>query len=109
MSRNLIAYFAGKPDCSQYTLKIISDSANTDFDEILLAGDSPFVVTYDTSNTPFEPSRASRASINVVASDYLFDVYSEDAHGTSVVLYDSNQNVVWAGWLTSNLLSTGKA
>lgn len=105
MSRNLIAYFAGKPDCAQYTLKIISDSANTNFDEILLAGDSPFVVTYDTSRTPFEPSRASRASINVVASDYLFDVYSEDAHGTSVVLYDSNQNVIWAGWLTSNLLS----
>ena len=105
MSRNLIAYFAGKPDCTQYTLKIISDSANTNFDEIFLAGDSPFVVTYDTSNTPFEPSRASRASINVVASDYLFDVYSKDAHGTSVVLYDDDQNVIWAGWLTTNLLS----
>lgn len=105
MSRNLIAYFGEKPDCKQYTLKITSDSSNTVYDEILLAGNSPFVVTYDTTNTPFEPVRASRASITCVATDYLLDVYSEKAHGTQVVLYDENDDILWTGLLTSNLLS----
>ena len=106
MARNLIGYFAGQPDCTQYSVKIISDPSNDTFEEIHLAGDSPFVVTYDTTETPFEPVRFSRASINVVADEKFFDVFSEDVQGTQVILTnDETESVEWVGYLTSNLLN----
>ena len=105
MGRNLIGYFAAKPDCKQYTVKIISDRSSDEFETIYLAGDSPFVVTYDTTSTPFEPLRLSRASINVVADEKFFDVFSEDPQGTRVVLEDSAGTIEWTGFLTSNLLN----
>ena len=105
MARNLKGYFAAMPDCKQYTVKIISDRNLNTFEEILLAGESPFVVTYDTSNTPFEPLRTSRASINVIADEKFFDVFSEDPQGTRVVLEDASGNTEWTGFLTSNLLN----
>lgn len=106
MGRNLIGYFAAQPDCEQYSVKIISNPLSNDFEEIYLAGDSPFVVTYDTANTPFEPVRFSRASINVVADEKFFDVFSEDAQGTKVVLSKvSGGSIEWVGYLTSNLLN----
>lgn len=105
MSRNLKGYFAAMPDCKQYTVKIISDRSSDTFEEIYLAADSPFVVTYDTTSTPFEPLRLSRASISVVADEKFFDVFSEDPQGTRVVLEDSAGTVEWTGFLNSNLLS----
>ena len=105
MPRNLIGYFAGMPDCKQYTVKIIADRESDVFEEILLAGNSPFVVTYDTSNTPFEPLRQSRASISVVADEKFFDVFSSDPQGTRVVLEDASGNTEWTGFLNSNLIS----
>ena len=103
--RNLIAYFGAKPDCNQYTVKIISDESLNTFDEINLAGESPFVVSYDQLKTPFEPIMSSRASINVVASDYLLDIFSNSAQGTKVKLEDASGNTLWYGFLTSNLLN----
>lgn len=105
MPRNLKGYFAAKPNCKQYTVKIVADRNSNEFEEILLAGESPFVVTYDTSSTPFEPLRLSRASISVLADEKFFDVFSEDPQGTRVVLEDENGNVEWTGFLTSNLLN----
>lgn len=94
------------PDCTQYSVKIISDTGNTNFEEIFLAAERPFVVTYDTSNTPFDPTRYSRASINVVADEKFFDVFSEDAQGTRVILTNEDTgDVKWVGYLTSNLLN----
>lgn len=104
MARNLIGYFGGGSDCSQYTVKIIADSGSSEFEEIYLAGDSPFVVTYDTSNTPFDPIRLSRASITVVADEKFFDVFSEEAQGTQVILERGGEKE-WVGYLTSNLLN----
>lgn len=103
--RNLIAYFGAKPDCNQYVVKIISDESLNTFDEIYLAGESPFVVSYDQLKTPFEPIMSSRASINVVASDYLLDIFSNSAQGTKVKLEDASGNTLWYGFLTSNLLN----
>jgi len=105
MARNLIGYFGGKPNCNQYTVKIIADSSSDEFEEIYLAGDSPFVVTYDTSKTPFDPIRLSRASISVVADEKFFDVFSSDAHGTKVILTNRDEtDTLWVGYLTNNLL-----
>lgn len=105
MPRNLIGYFAAMPNCTQYIVKIIADRSSDEFETIYLAGDSPFVVTYDTSSTPFEPLRLSRASISVVADEKFFDVFSEDPQGTRVVLEDASGNTQWTGFLTSNLLN----
>ena len=108
MSRNLIGYFGGKPNCTQYSVKFITDDSIplSNYNEIYLAGNSPFVVTYDTNKTPFEPIRFSRASINVVASEYFFDIFSEEAQGTKVVLTNETDNrVEWVGYLTTNLLN----
>ena len=105
MARNLIAYFGGKQTCKAYRVKIIADSSSNNFEEIYLAGDSPFVVTYDTSRTPFDPIRFSRASINVVADNKLFDIFSSDSHGTQVILEkEDNNEIMWVGYLTNNLL-----
>lgn len=106
MMRNLIGYFAGGSDCRQMSVKIIANSASSVFEEIHLAGDSPFVVTYDVSNTPFDPVRYSRASINVVADEKFLDVFSPEAQGTQVILTDiTNSEILWVGYLTSNLLN----
>ena len=104
MARNLIGYFGGKPDCNQFSVKIIADPSSDVFEEIYLAGSRPFVVTYDVSKTPFEPIRYSRASISVVASEKFFDVFSEEAQGTQVIL-EKDGAVEWVGFLTSNLLN----
>lgn len=106
MGRNLIGYFGAMPDCNQYSVKIITDTANTEYNEIHLAGTSPFVVNYNVSKTPFDPVRYSRATITVVASNYLFDVFSSDVQGTKVVLTNEETNTIeWVGYLTSNLLN----
>ena len=104
MARNLIGYFGSGSDCTQYSIKIIANPTSNTFEEIYLSGDSPVVVSYDTSKTPFDPIRLSRASINVVADNKLLDVFSADAHGTQVILETGNQ-VVWVGYLTNNLLN----
>ena len=95
------------------SLQLVADIYNDENatpEEITLAGDSPFVVTYDTSNTPFDPIRFSRASINVVADEKFLDVFSSDVHGTLVVLQEYVQDsgswsFVWTGYLTPNLLN----
>lgn len=104
MARNLIGYFSGGESCSQYSVKIIANPTSNTFEEIYLAGESPFVVTYDVSNTPFDPVRTSRASITVVADNKLLDVFSSDAQGTQVILKKGN-SIEWVGYLTPNLLN----
>ena len=102
MARNLQGFFGGGSDCSEYTVKIIANSGSDVFEEIYLAGDSPFVVNYDTTETPFEPIRFSRASINVVADEKFLDVFSEEAQGTKVIL-EKDGEIEWCGYLDSRL------
>lgn len=108
MGRILKGNFAGKPDCTQYVVYVYNDTG-AEMEEITLAGDSPVVVTYDTSNTPFEPIRFSRASINVVADEKFLDIFSSEAQGTGVEIRrhieGSAWDTVWYGYLTPNLLN----
>lgn len=77
--------------------------------EIKLAGTSPFTVNYDISTTPFDELRTSKATIQVVHNDYLFDIMSEQAQGTSVDVYDitTTPKIVWKGYLKPNLYNQG--
>ena len=106
MARNLQGFFNGGSDCRQFSLKIIANPTSNTFEEIYLAGESPVVVTYDVSNTPFDPIRKPRASITVVSDNKFLDVFSSDAQGTQVILKDeTNNEIQWVGYLTANLLN----
>lgn len=96
-------YFKGL-DNKQYIVKIFQQHESDTFTEVELAGETPFVVTYNTSNTPFEPSRTSTATISVVHNTYLDELISPYAQGTKVKLIHLNeetnvQTCVWTGYL----------
>ena len=107
---NLRGYFRGENlsgGCTLYCVRIVPRIQNhAPWIDIELAGDSPFVIQYDNSNTPFEPIRKSTATIRVVASEYFMDICGPDAQHTEVVLTNEDTNeVLWRGWLTNNLLN----
>lgn len=104
-------YFYGL-DGSFYTLKIFQGQEYETFTEVELAGEAPFVVTYNTSSTPFEPIRTSTATISLVHNSYLDELYTPYAHGTKVVLYrrddeDTQDTCVWSGYLVPKIYSQG--
>ena len=98
-------------DCKNYEVRITLSGDNSDYQEIPLAGNEPFVVRYNTSNTPFEPVRTSIATINVVNDEYLVDQFSECPQGTKVELLDitdqNNVKTCWVGYMTPNTMNAG--
>ena len=102
--------FFNSLNCKSYRVDIIPDLSQN-VEEIPLAANNPFVVTYDTSNTPFEPVRKSRATINIVYDEYLADALTSCAQGTKVQLVEipapGSERIVWTGFLTPNTLNAG--
>jgi len=99
---NYIAHFNTTTCNKKYEVRIIANSASAEYEEIPLAADQPFVVRYNTSETPFDPVRTSTATINVVYSDYLEDALSNCAQDTIVELLDittETPETVWVGYL----------
>ena len=97
-------------DNKQYYVKVYQSDESEPFTEVELAGDSPFVVSYDVSNTPFEPIRTSTATISVVHNEYLDELYTPYAKGTSVKVYEVDNNVekcVWCGYLVPKTYNQG--
>ena len=97
-------------NCKQYEVRITASGDSSDYEEILLAGDAPFTVRYNTSNTPFDPVRTSTATISIVHDDYLHDALSNCAQGTKVELLDVTTNTastVWVGYLTPKVYDAG--
>lgn len=95
---------------SLYTVKLITNSADTGFTEIALAGDNPFTVRYEAAQTPFEPVLKSTATITIVHNSYLEDVLSPYAHGTRVSVTRNNgtsDEIVWDGYLTPKVYNQG--
>lgn len=74
----------------------------------LTLGGSPFAVSYSDTDSIFDPIRKSTASAEFVSSDYLFEVYSQKATGTQLILEDEG-GVVWQGYLKPTLLNQGYA
>ena len=100
---NYKGYFKDIRSCDQYCVYIIGDTANTAdsaFTEVLLAGNEPFVVRYDTNKTPFEPVRTSTATIKLVHNNYLEDIMTPVARSTQIKLKNVTQNTwEWVGYL----------
>lgn len=91
-----------------YQVDIITDTATTAYTEVIMAGSSPFIVTYNDSETPFDSSRISTATLTIVSNQYLNDVLSPYPQGTIVKLTDKTNNVVkWVGYLKPNLYNQG--
>ena len=98
-------------DNKQYYVKVYQSYESEPFTEVELAGDSPFVVSYDVSNTPFEPIRTSTATISVVHNEYLDELYTPYAKGTSVKVYEKDdknvEKCVWCGYLVPKTYNQG--
>ena len=113
MGYNLRAEFRGETDsgCTHYIVRFVPTiQQHWPWLDVELAGDSPVVVQYETTESPFEPIMKSRCSINVVANEYFFDLYGEDIQHTLVMLTiidDDNgtETIEWIGFLTNNLLN----
>lgn len=103
-------YFKGFTN-KQYTIKVYQTQESDTFTEVELAGESPFVVSYNVSATPFEPLRTSTATIAVVHNDYLDKLYTPYAKGTSVKVYEKEgtnaEQCVWCGYLVPKTYNQG--
>ena len=109
MPNNYTGTFFGL-DCKKFEVRIIGNTGSSEYTEIELSDNDPFIVQYNTSNTPFEPVRTSTATINVVHNDYLEDILSAKAHGTKIELVEisgSTSVVRWTGWLTPKIYDAG--
>ena len=97
--------------CKNYEVRITPSGDTSAYQEIMLAGDEPFVVRYNTSETPFSPVRTSTATINIVRDDYLEDALSNCAQGTKVELLDittpNSPVTLWVGYLTPKVFNAG--
>lgn len=108
---NYSGYFNTITCNKKYEVRIITNSASAEYEEIPLAADQPFVVRYNTSDTPFDPVRTSTATINIVYDKYLEDALSNCAQDTIVELADITSGTpgttVWIGYLTPKVFDAG--
>lgn len=95
---NYIGYFKSV-DGVDYTVKLITDASVDDYGEIALAGDTPFLVNYQSSDILFEPIKKSTATIKIVHNTYLENILSPYSQGTKVELIAENKKK-WVGFLT---------
>ena len=106
--KNYIGYFRGVQSDTYYSVRITADSSSTEYTEVVMAGEEPFVVNYDEPDNIFEGIRQSTATIKVVNNDYMLDCFTAQANGTLVELYDeTNEKTKWKGYLKPNLYSQG--
>jgi hypothetical protein len=92
------------PEGHLYTVYIIADPTSDTYTDIELAGDSPFVVSYQTSNTIFAPLRTSTATINIVHNSYLEDIMTSHAGEVQVKLKNESLNQYeWVGYLVPRI------
>ena len=108
---NYIGYFKGLLEDITYTVSITKD-ANVSPKEITMAGDEPFIVSYNNSTTLFDGVRTSIATIKIVNNTYLEDVLPSTARETRVTLTSFNHetNITkteWEGYLTPKIYNQG--
>lgn len=98
-------YFRDIAD-KQYRV-VITTSSGDNTEEITLSTD-PFVTEIETNDAHiYKSCKYSSATIRIVASSYMFDLYAATAQSNKVVLYDNNNAIKWVGYITPNLYSMG--
>lgn len=104
---NYRGYFRAFDNNDLFEVQLIKDDT-TSFTEVMMAGEEPFVVTYDNSNTIYDPVRTSKATIKVVNNVYMDDIFSPYAQGTKVILKNNTKNTIeWVGYLTPRIYNQG--
>lgn len=97
-------------DDKLYTVYIITNRDESISRDITLS-DSPFSTEMDTSDDNiYKPVKYQSATVGVVTSsenDYMFNVYSGEAKGTAIRLYDEDNNLVWGGFATPVVYNNG--
>ena len=84
-------------DDQLYNIIITTNGDDKTKKDIVLTGD-PFTTEMDTSDdTIYVPAKYQTATVNVLSSDYLFDIYSTTAQGTKVELYKINEGGIIVG------------
>lgn len=105
---NLGPAYSGTTAQTKYRIDFIQDTGDSNYEEILLAGGDPVKLIYDSSETPFDPLRTSRLSVNVVCDTYLEDILPSTPQEVRVVLYNITlSKTEWVGWLSPMVLSAG--
>ena len=107
LAHNYKGYFKSL-DCTLYSVALITQPGYDSYEEIILAGDSPVVVSYTESDRLYEPLRTSTCTIKVVSSSYLMNLYTGKAQGTQVVVKNEDTGEIkWCGFLQPNLYNQG--
>jgi hypothetical protein len=107
LAHNYKGYFKSL-DCTLYSVSLITQPGYDSYEEIILAGDSPVVVSYTESDRLYEPLRTSTCTIKVVSSSYLMNLYTGKAQGTQVVVKNEDTGEIeWCGFLQPNLYNQG--
>ena len=84
-------------DDQLYKIIITTNGDDKTKKDIVLTGD-PFTTEMDTSDdTIYVPAKYQTATVNVLSSDYLFDIYSTTAQGTKVELYKIKEGGIIVG------------
>lgn len=105
MKRNYIGYFRSVYNNILYSVKLISlpEDSNKPF-PITLSGDEPFIVNYNTSDTPFDSYRTSTATIKIVSDTYFENILPSKAQEVKVYLTNEDTgDIVWCGFLTPKI------
>lgn len=91
-----------------HSVSFITNPRSDSYGDIILAGDTPVVVSYSETDSLYEPIRTSNCTIKVVSSHYLMNLYTGRAQGTQVILRNEDRNTVeWCGYLQANLYNQG--
>lgn len=88
----------------RYEIEIYSESGNGEV--TLTMGGNPVVIT-STSDKLFAPIKSRAATLEIVSTQWYFDLYEPSSRGTSVKIYEYDENaqyhqgeVIFRGYLT---------
>lgn len=97
-------YIGHFKNINEIPYKVVIDTGGVGETEITMGAD-PFIVKYEGESTIYKPLKLSSASLNIVSSNYLFDIYSAEAQGTKIQLFRNNTELEWSGYVEPNLYS----
>lgn len=99
-------YFRQRTTDDLYTVRLTTSDGKSQTKEITLSGE-PFTTQMDSGDeTIYKSVKYQTATVGVVTSDYLFNIYSSRAHDTKVELLLDGY-VVWVGYVRPNLYDIG--
>ena len=86
---------------------LVSDGAYTSQREVTLS-EEPFTTTMDDGgNTIYKPVKYCGATVNIITSNYYFNLYNQTSTNVGVTLHSDGDGIVFKGFVTPNLYDQG--